>query len=245
MSLGDRFRSLPPKGEIKQSQVIAEFGKGDNLISYLGEGGVTSSAPLKLTDFYGTSSGPAAEWDTLTYTPAYGHCKVPPGANGSGGTTSYPWNCSAVCQYPNGSAATYVFLISNSTVFGGYYTLEYDFTLSLSGTQPAGTVFLAGMDRRQMVEGFDTLPPNPPNAGAVPNFLKVIGSQIANSNGRHTGSVTVSIPDYSYGMCIGVRLASLNNLNNLYKSTAALSGLTLKLTRQRRRFMPQTAEMSE
>lgn len=51
-------RDLPPSGTIKQSEVIAEFGKGNNLLDYLGEGGVTGSAPLKLTDFYGKSSGP-------------------------------------------------------------------------------------------------------------------------------------------------------------------------------------------
>lgn len=50
--------SLPNSGTIKLSEVKAEFGKGNNLLSYLGEGGVTGSAPLKLTDFYGTSAGP-------------------------------------------------------------------------------------------------------------------------------------------------------------------------------------------
>jgi hypothetical protein len=54
------LRDLPTAGTdvIKLSQVKAEFGKGDNLLDYLGEGGVTSSAPLKLTDFYGTSAAP-------------------------------------------------------------------------------------------------------------------------------------------------------------------------------------------
>lgn len=51
-------RDLPGSGTIKQSQVISEFNKGNNLLDYLGEGGVTGSAPLKLTDFYGTASGP-------------------------------------------------------------------------------------------------------------------------------------------------------------------------------------------
>lgn len=50
--------SLPSSGTIKLSEIKAEFGKGNNLLDYLGEGGVTGSAPLKLTDFYGTQSGP-------------------------------------------------------------------------------------------------------------------------------------------------------------------------------------------
>jgi len=50
--------ALPDTVPIRQSQVKAEFGKGNNLLDYLGEGGVTSSPPLKLTDFLGTSSAP-------------------------------------------------------------------------------------------------------------------------------------------------------------------------------------------
>ena len=52
-------KDLPASGTIKLSQIKAEFGKGNNLLDYLGEGGVTSSAPLKLTDFYGTAAGDA------------------------------------------------------------------------------------------------------------------------------------------------------------------------------------------
>jgi hypothetical protein len=52
-------RDLPSSGTIKLSEVKAEFGKGNNLLGYLGEGGVTSSAPLKLTDFYGTAASDA------------------------------------------------------------------------------------------------------------------------------------------------------------------------------------------
>ena len=58
--------SLPGSGTIKLSEVKAEFGKGNNLLDYLGEGGVTGSAPLKLTDFYGTSAVPPitdTEWN--------------------------------------------------------------------------------------------------------------------------------------------------------------------------------------
>lgn len=50
--------SLPDSGTIKLSEIKAEFGKGNNLLDYLGEGGVTGSAPLKLTDFYGASAKP-------------------------------------------------------------------------------------------------------------------------------------------------------------------------------------------
>ena len=52
-------KDLPASGTIKLSQIKTEFGKGNNLLSYLGEGGVTSSAPLKLTDFYGTAASDA------------------------------------------------------------------------------------------------------------------------------------------------------------------------------------------
>jgi hypothetical protein len=51
-------KSLPGSGTIKLSQIKTEFGKGNNLLSYLGAGGVTSSAPIKLTDFYGKSDTP-------------------------------------------------------------------------------------------------------------------------------------------------------------------------------------------
>ena len=49
--------ALPDAGEIRLSQVIAEFGKGNNLLDYLGEGGVTATPPLALTDFYGKKAG--------------------------------------------------------------------------------------------------------------------------------------------------------------------------------------------
>ncbi len=48
--------SLPESGTIKLSEIKTEFEKSNNLLDYLGEGGVTGSAPLKLTDFYGTSA---------------------------------------------------------------------------------------------------------------------------------------------------------------------------------------------
>ena len=56
--------SLPGSGTIRLSEIKTEFGKGNNLLDYLGEGGVTGSAPLKLTDFYGTSAStpPVAEY---------------------------------------------------------------------------------------------------------------------------------------------------------------------------------------
>jgi hypothetical protein len=50
--------ALPDSGEIRLSQVKSEFSKGDNMLDYLGAAsGVPSSPPLKLTDFYGKSSG--------------------------------------------------------------------------------------------------------------------------------------------------------------------------------------------
>lgn len=64
-------RDLPASGTIKLSEVKAEFGKGNNLLDYLGEGGVTSSAPLKLTDFYGTSAVPPPLFDGATEMPGF------------------------------------------------------------------------------------------------------------------------------------------------------------------------------
>lgn len=53
-------RALPGSGTIRQSQVIAEFNKGNNLRAYLGAAtGVPSSGNLKLTDFYGKSAVPS------------------------------------------------------------------------------------------------------------------------------------------------------------------------------------------
>ena len=56
--------ALPSNGTIKQSQVIAEFNKGNNLRAYLGAAsGVPSSGNLKLTDFYGkTASDAVSSW---------------------------------------------------------------------------------------------------------------------------------------------------------------------------------------
>ena len=51
-------KDLPGSGTIKLSEIKTEFGKGNNLLDYLGEGGVTSSAPVRLTDFYGASNIP-------------------------------------------------------------------------------------------------------------------------------------------------------------------------------------------
>ena len=58
--------SLPESGTIRLSEIKTEFGKGNNLLDYLGEGGVTGSAPLKLTDFYGLSAGPPILGDLTT-----------------------------------------------------------------------------------------------------------------------------------------------------------------------------------
>jgi hypothetical protein len=58
-------KDLPGSGTIKLSEIKTEFGKGNNLLSYLGEGGVTSSAPLKLTDFYGTGASDAVSSETF------------------------------------------------------------------------------------------------------------------------------------------------------------------------------------
>ena len=52
------IRKLPGSGTIKLSEIKSEFKKGNNLLAYLGAAsGVPSSAPLKLTDFYGKEQG--------------------------------------------------------------------------------------------------------------------------------------------------------------------------------------------
>ena len=60
-------RGLPASGTIRLSEIKTEFGKGNNLLDYLGEGGVTSSAPVKLTYFYGASSGLGNEGSVSPY----------------------------------------------------------------------------------------------------------------------------------------------------------------------------------
>lgn len=61
-------RDLPASGTIRQSQVIAEFGGGSNLRSYLGAAaGVPSSGNLKLTDFYGKSASNAVSSYVFDY----------------------------------------------------------------------------------------------------------------------------------------------------------------------------------
>lgn len=64
-------RALPPSGTITLNQVKGEFGKGNNLLDYLGEGGVTGSPPLKLTDFYGKAAGPTPIFDGAVQAPGY------------------------------------------------------------------------------------------------------------------------------------------------------------------------------
>lgn len=51
--------ALPDRVPIRQSQVKAEFKKGNNLLDYLGvASGIPTNPPLKLTDFLGKSAGP-------------------------------------------------------------------------------------------------------------------------------------------------------------------------------------------
>ena len=85
--------ALPPSGTIKQSEVKAEFGKGNNLLDYLGEGGVTATAPLKLTDFYGKSSTGAVDYWAYN-APDYVKSKTffSPGDTGGINRTVCPWN---------------------------------------------------------------------------------------------------------------------------------------------------------
>ena len=64
-------RALPPSGTITLNQVKGEFGKANNLLDYLGEGGVTASPPLKLTDFYGKAAGPTPIFDGIATVPGY------------------------------------------------------------------------------------------------------------------------------------------------------------------------------
>ena len=52
--------ALPDRGEIRLSQIKAEFGKGNNLTAYYGVvSGIPSSGVIKNTDFYGKQSGQA------------------------------------------------------------------------------------------------------------------------------------------------------------------------------------------
>ena len=60
-------RALPGSGTIKLSEIKTEFGRGNNLRDYYGvASGIPSSGIIKVTDFYGKSSGP------ITY-PPYGN----------------------------------------------------------------------------------------------------------------------------------------------------------------------------
>lgn len=88
-------RDLPASGTIKFSEVKAEFGKGNNLLDYLGEGGVTPHAPLKLTDFYGKSAGPPPP-DMVNPIHQYAGRVLYEGANGTTASTgpAQPWNIS-------------------------------------------------------------------------------------------------------------------------------------------------------
>jgi len=60
--------ALPDRVPIKQSQVKAEFKKGNNLLDYLGvASGIPSRPPLKLTDFLGKASGPEVPGSNHAY----------------------------------------------------------------------------------------------------------------------------------------------------------------------------------
>ena len=49
--------ALPDSGEIRLSQIKAEFNKGNNLTAYCGSvAGVPNAPPIKVTDFYGKSA---------------------------------------------------------------------------------------------------------------------------------------------------------------------------------------------
>lgn len=90
-------RGLPPSGEIKQSQVMSEFNKGNNLRSYLGVApGVPSSGDLKLTDFYGKAYVPPVHGVGVGYfngtaaKVSLGEC-YPGGWHGSGASMVTGW----------------------------------------------------------------------------------------------------------------------------------------------------------
>jgi len=92
-------KDLPGSGTIKLSEIKTEFSKGSNLLDYLGEGGVTSSAPLKLSDFYGASSGISITFpDTAaTYSEWFNTGNVP-SVSGSADNLDSNWSWSSIAK---------------------------------------------------------------------------------------------------------------------------------------------------
>ena len=116
-------RDLPASGTIKLSEVKAEFGKGNNLLDYLGEGGVTGSPPLKLTDFYGTSAVPPPLFDVTTDLPGY---KTTFEQNGypdrvTGYNTSRNW----VAGHRTQSSPSGTLMLADKTLGPGTYIIAY------------------------------------------------------------------------------------------------------------------------
>lgn len=85
---------LPSSGTIRQSQVIAEFNKGNNLRAYLGaDSGVPTSGNLKLTDFYGKSASDAVDswtYDSTDYIEGLNYFS--PGSKSGINRSKCPWN---------------------------------------------------------------------------------------------------------------------------------------------------------
>lgn len=142
-------RSLPGSGTIKLSEIKAEFGKGNNLLNYLGEGGVTSSAPLKLTDFYGASG---VDFDSNQSLPTGSNAEV----SGQGGVTGgisdgSNWDCTASGMLYQWGKAQY-----QNTNFrwepNQLYRVDYDVTI-FSATDQLATWRLGWADK--IYNGFD------------------------------------------------------------------------------------------
>jgi hypothetical protein len=126
-------KDLPASGTIKLSEIKTEFGKGNNLLDYLGEGGVTSSAPVKLTDFYGTSSAPPTvinlPSDPMTYSEYYNNLNSSYGSYQ--GNMNSGWRVDATCN--QGSSQT-VSKFTNLTLASNTgYRVEYNASMNGAG----------------------------------------------------------------------------------------------------------------
>jgi hypothetical protein len=230
-------RGLPASGTIRLSEIKTEFGKGNNLLDYLGEGGVASSAPIKLTDFYGTSSAlvklpddPAVygEW-YASYGSTYG--------SGSGLNASWYWSCNARL-----SSNTKAHQLTSVLLAPGTYTCTYDCTLTSSANGAGLYLSRHSTQSTSPITGFA-------NNAMKTQCSSISGAQImsngstkmyndngtmvtydynAGGTGRRSSSFTFTVPSNTSWSQIGLQLSGYaDGSSNYHDASCTIHSLTI------------------
>ena len=215
-------KDLPDSGTIKLSDVKAEFSKGNNLLDYLGEGGVTSSAPLNLTDFYGTSAGPPALISLPSDSPHYSEWR----GSGSGamGLDMGSWNFGARAAQGNNCIATT--LSSKTLGNGNSFVCTYDLTFE---TVDGGYVALAYKGyANTLLSGHNTA-----QTKDCSEFSVNPPPRLATQAGRFSGSVTFGT-DYAPPHQLGLMVVAYGATGSWQDSRVTVHSLVITDTSRKK-----------